>query len=285
MSRIKPQSCYASGTKAMEKWALITGASAGIGRELAELFAADHVNLVLVARDQARLNDFATELRSRHHIETLVIVQDLSRPGAAAEVFAVVGARPVWALVNNAGFGAYGPFANSDLKRQSAMMQLNMTALVELTHLFLQPMLQRGEGRILNVASTAAFQPGPRVNVYYATKAFVYSFSYALADELEGTGVHVTTLCPGTTRTEFFERAGISMQRPWPMMEPRAVAEAGYHGLMRGSRVVIPGLANKLASFLAKRAPARLTSAVVKRIHQKRAKNQSPAPPQNPPPR
>ena len=254
----------------MEKWALITGASAGIGRELAELFAADHVNLALLARDEARLNELAAALRSRHRIDTLVLAQDLARAGAAADVFRAVGARPIWALVNNAGFGAYGAFAGSDLRRQTDLLQVNMTALVELTHLFVQPMLARREGRVLNVASTAAFQPGPKVSVYYASKAFVYSFSYALADELEGTGVKVTTLCPGTTRTEFFERAGFSMKRPWPMMDARAVAEAGYHGLMKGSRVVIPGLANKIASFLAKRAPARLTSGVVKRIHQKR---------------
>jgi short-subunit dehydrogenase len=147
------------------------------------------------------------------------------------------------------------------------MMQVNMVSLVQLTHLFLQPMLARDSGRILNVASTAAFQPGPLVNVYYATKAFVYSFSYALAEELAGTGIRVTALCPGMTRTEFFDRAGMRQRKPWLVMEPGEVAEVGYRGLMKGKRVVIPGLLNQIASFFAKRMPPRLTSAVVKRIH------------------
>ena len=169
-------------------------------------------------------------------------------------------------LVNNAGFGTYGPFAQAALELQKEMMEVNMGAVVELTHRFLPPMLERGGGRILNVASTAAFQPGPTVSIYYASKAFVFSFSYALAAELAGTGVTVTTLCPGMTRTEFFARAHMR-PRGWAMMEPRAVAEAGFRGLMRGKRVVIPGLMNKIGAFLAKRMPPRLTSAIVRQIH------------------
>jgi uncharacterized protein len=254
----------------MSDWALITGASAGIGRELAKLFAADHYNLILVARSEPRLQALAAELQQGHQIETLVVPKDLARPGAAADIFAAAQNTPVSVLVNNAGFGHYGFFAQTDLERQTGMMQVNMRALVELTHLFLQPMLARHNGRILNVASTAAFQPGPTVGIYYASKAFVYSFSYALANELEGTGVTVTALCPGTTRTEFFERAGVRMNRPWPLMEARTVARQGYRGLMRGKRVVIPGLMNRLMAVLAPCAPARLTSAIVRRIHEGR---------------
>ncbi len=253
----------------MDEWALITGASAGIGRELAELFAAASFNLVLVARHETRLKELATELNGRHKVESLVLAADLSQPGVAANLFQRVGSRHITVLVNNAGFGAYGEFAKAALKTQVEMVQVNIVALMELTHLFLPPMLARKQGRILNVASTAAFQPGPLVNVYYASKAFVYSFSYALTEELAGTGVSVTTLCPGTTRTEFFDRAQIRMKRGWPMMSARTVAEAGFEGLMKGKRVVIPGLTNKVASFLAKRAPVRVTSAVVRRIHQR----------------
>src|SRR5512138_458564 len=180
----------------MNKWALVTGASSGIGLELARVFAADSWNLLLVARNAARLEKLAAELRSVHKVEAVSLPHDLARPGAAAEIFAAVGHTPVLALVNNAGFGSYGEFHRIPLAVQAEMLQVNVAALVELTHLFVQPMLARHEGRILNVASTAAFQPGPTVNIYYATKAFVYSFSYALAAELKGTGVTVTTLCP-----------------------------------------------------------------------------------------
>jgi len=251
----------------MDNWALITGASAGIGKELARVFAANHFNVLLVARDAARLEQLAGELRSQHGIEAVVVGKDLARPNAAAEVRAAAGDTPISVLVNNAGFGAYGEFARLDLGRQTEMMQVNMVALVQLTHLFVQPMLERGSGRILNVASTAAFQPGPTVNIYYASKAFVYSFSYALAEELRDIGVTVTTLCPGITRTEFFERARIRMKPALPMMDARKVAEIGYRGLMKGKRVVIPGVINKIGSALAKRAPARLATAIVRWLH------------------
>ena len=251
----------------MDNWALITGASSGIGRELAIVFAQNGHNLVLVARNEARLSALAGELRSTNKIEAKIVTQDLDEPGAASKIFQGIREIPISVLVNNAGFGSYGVFAQSDLASQTSMMQVNMLALVQLTHLFVPPMLAKGAGRILNVASTAAFQPGPLINVYYATKAFVYSFSYALADELAGTGVSVTTLCPGLTRTEFQERAHLSSSGGWPTMSAHLVAMEGYRGLMKGKRVVIPGVLNKIASFVAKRAPARITSAVVRRIH------------------
>ncbi len=250
----------------MENWALITGASAGIGRELARVFARHGSNIILVARNEARLKELAAELQSAYQVQATVLPRDLARPDAAAGIFAALRETPVSVLVNNAGFGSHGPFASTDLALQTEMMQVNMTALVELTHLFLQPMLTRGSGRILNVASTAAFQPGPTVNIYYASKAFVYSFSYALADELAGTGITVTALCPGMTRTEFFERAHVR-PRGWVMMDAGKVAELGYRGTVSGRRVVIPGLLNQVASFFARRMPPRLTSAIVRRIH------------------
>lgn len=251
----------------MNDWALITGASAGIGRELAKLFAADKFNLVLVARNEPRLGQLAAELRDENKIQTLVLAKDLSRPAAPREMFDALREVPVSVLVNNAGFGWHGEFARTDLRRWLEMMQVNMAALVELTHLFVQPMLQRRAGKILNVASTAAFQPGPLVNVYYASKAFVHSFSYALADELKHSGVTVTALCPGTTRTEFFERGNFGPVRAAFAMDARRAAAAGYRGLMRGKRVVIPGATNKILSALARRAPVRLAAAVAKRIH------------------
>jgi len=251
----------------MENWALITGATTGIGRELAEVFATNRFNLALVARNEERLRVVSDELREVHKVEVKVVPQDLGLPGAAAQVFQKLNQTSISVLVNNAGFGAYGPFAESDLTVQTNMMQVNMIALAELTHLFVKPMIVRRAGRILNVASTAAFQPGPKVNVYYATKAFVFSFSYALADELRGTGVSLTVLCPGMTRTEFQKRAQVREGGPWPMMSAQSVAEIGFRGLMNGKRVVIPGIMNRLGSFFARRAPLRLTSAIVRRIH------------------
>jgi short-subunit dehydrogenase len=252
----------------MNDWALITGASSGIGYELAKLFAAGQFKLVLIARNEARLHQVAEELQAKHRIQIRVLAKDLSSTTAPAEIFDALRDTLVSVLVNNAGVGLYGSFARNDLRTQTDMMRVNMTSLVELTHLFLQPMLARGNGRVLNVASIAAFQPGPMVNIYYASKAFVYAFSYALAEELAGTGVTVTALCPGTTRTEFFDRAHMRLTSGWPSMDARRVAASGYRGLMQGRRVVIPGLANKVASAFAKRAPVRLTTAAVKRLQQ-----------------
>lgn len=252
----------------MNQWALITGASAGIGSELARIFAGDKFNLVLVARNETRLNQLAAELRAKNGIEAKVLAQDLSSATAPQQIFDALRDTPVSILANNAGIGWHGAFAETELQRALDIMHLNMDALVRLTHLFVQPMLARRAGKIMNVASTAAFQPGPMVNVYYASKAFVHSFSYALAEELRDTGVTVTTLCPGTTQTEFFERGNFSHIRAPYTMNARTVAQAGYRGLMRGKRVVIPGMTNKIASAFAKRLPVRLTTAIVRRIHE-----------------
>lgn len=253
---------------AMEKWALVTGASSGIGRELATLFALDHWNVLLAARNVTRLSELATELETNHKVRTKVVSSDLSVPGAAARLYETTrGLGSITALVNNAGFGHYGDFAATPLETHQSMIQVNLAALVELTHLFLPGMIERRNGIILNVGSLAAFQPGPTVNVYYATKAFVYSFSRALAIELQNTGVTVTVLNPGTTRTEFFQRAKIPMNRPFPLMDARKVAQAGYRAAMEGRSSVTPGLVNKLMSLVSPCLPSALTARAVRRIH------------------
>jgi short-subunit dehydrogenase len=232
----------------MKDWVLITGASQGIGYEFTKLFAADGYPLVLVARDAARLKQIADELSARHGVKIKVLPRDLSLPDAAVGIFDELQREQIHVgiLVNNAGFGFQGKFLELDMQKQSDLVQVNITALAHLTHLFVKPMLARREGRILNVASTAAFMPGPFMATYYASKAFVHSFSQALVEELAGSGVTVTAVCPGLTRSQFQARAGLKRTEGFPMMEADQVARIGYRGLMRGKRLVVTGWMNRL---------------------------------------
>ncbi len=254
--------------------ALITGASGGIGLDLARVFAHNHHDVVLVARTRARLEETALELRESG-VAAHVIVSDLSRPGAAAELVAELKARSIdiGIVVNNAGFGQAGPFADTDLQREVEMIQVNIVALTELTKLLLAPMIARKRGRVLNVASTAAFQAGPLMAVYYATKAYVLSFSEAIGDELRDSGVTVTALCPGPTRTGFAEVANMTQSRLFTMMRPmssRKVAEIGYRGTMSGRRIVIPGLKNRMLVQSLRISPRKAVTALVRRFQENR---------------
>jgi len=238
---------------------LITGASSGIGRELARRFAADGSELILTARREDRLQELAAELQQQHGTICTIIPLDLSVPGAAQQLFDQISAadKQVDLLINNAGFGQMGPFVQIPLARQLSMIQLNVTALVELTYLCLPGMLSRKRGAILNLASTASFQPGPNVNVYYATKAFVLSFSEALWKELQGTGVCVSCLCPGPTRTEFGDESAMHDTPVFKhnAMDVKDVARAGHHAVRKHKRLVMPGLMNRLLSFSVRLIP------------------------------
>jgi len=258
----------------MSRCALITGASGGIGYELAKLLAQEGYRTVLVARSEQKLVEAARELHQLFHSSVTAIAKDLALPSAPEELFAELlrQGMAVDVLVNNAGFGTHGLFAETELAVQLEMMQLNMVALTHLTRLVLPGMIERKSGKILNVASTAAFQPGPLMAVYYASKAYVLSFSEALANELEGAGVTVTALCPGPTRTFFQERAGVG---DTPLMRGRiadaaSVAREGFRGLMAGAPVVIPGFRNKLLATSVRLLPRRLLARVVRRIQEKR---------------
>lgn len=250
---------------------LITGASSGIGLELARLFAHDGYDLVLVSRSLDKLDRLGAELAQRHGIRSHSVGVDLAAPdapGAVVETLRQTAVR-VDALVNNAGYGVYGPFATTDLRSELDLLQVNVVALTHLTKLLLPEMLARGAGRILNVASTAGFQPSPFLAVYAASKAYVLSFSEALGEELAGTGVTVTTLCPGPTVTGFQARAGMEGTRLFGgplLMDAASVARAGYDGLMRGRRLVVPGVGNKLLMESVRFAPRRLVTKIARFI-------------------
>lgn len=249
------------------KTALITGASSGIGRALAERFAQNGCNLVLVARNQAALARLAEEWQSRYRITVTVIPADLSVEGAAQSVFDAVATRGIEIdyLVNNAGYGLFGESRHLDLEAELAMMTLNMTALTVLTKRFLPQLLAR-RGKVMNVASTAAFQPGPYMAVYYATKAYVLSYSEALAAELGDSGVTVTAFCPGPTASGFQDKAamhdsGLVKGKRLPSAE--SVAAVGFRAMLAGERVYVPGLMNKFLVQTVRFTPRRLVTSIV----------------------
>lgn len=255
----------------MATYTLITGASTGIGRELALVCAADQRSLILLARSEDKLSKLAELLRSQHGVRAEVVVQDLGEPRAAEKTWNEVQARglEVETLINNAGFGYLGPFHEAAIDNQIDMLQVNVVALTHLTRLFLPEMVARGRGQVLNVASTASFQPGPFMAVYYATKAYVLSLSEALAEELRGTGVTVTALCPGVTATHFFDRAQMADSRliRLGMQDARSVAELGYRAMIRGKAIAIPGLANRLLTLLVRLSPRFVVRRVVRHLN------------------
>ncbi len=254
--------------------ALITGASGGIGYELAKLFANDHHNLVLVARNGPRLAQVADELQRQFGITVKTFALDLTEPVAPQSLFAQLQSAGIAVdiLVNNAGYGRYGEFAEVPLEENLGQIELNVTALTELTKLFLGPMLERRSGKIMNVASTAGFQPGPLMAVYYATKAYVISFSEAIANELADKGITVTCLCPGATETAFAGRAGNDATRLFKNLRPmdaKTVARAGYRGLLKGKTLVIPGFRNWLVAESIRVSPRKMATAISRWISER----------------
>ncbi len=247
---------------------LITGASSGIGRELAKCFATDSGRLILVARSEAALDSLAGELRNAHGLAVHVLPGDLARPETPLRLFTELQRAGICVdvLVNNAGFGAHGDFAELPLPHQLAMVQVNVTSLMHLTALLLPGMIARRRGGVLNVASTAAFQPGPGMAVYFATKGCVLSFGEALAEELKGRGITVTTLCPGPTRTNFGKvanfRGGDHLTRH--AMSAEVVARYGHCAFRRGRVLAIPGTSNWLLTLLVRVMPRFAVRKIVK---------------------
>lgn len=252
---------------------LVTGASSGIGRELAHCFAQDGAHCLLLARSEEALYDLADTLTSKYDVEAHTLPADLSVPGIAADIESILRERglSVDVLVNNAGFGARGAFAELGTQRQIDMIRVNVTALTHLTRLLLPGMLERGYGGVLNVASTASFQPGPHMSVYYATKAYVLSFSEGLTEEVADSGVTVTCLAPGPTRTSFTETADMedsTLFQVGATMTPEAVARVGYKGYRAGRALVVPGWTNKIGAFAVRFTPRPLARKVVAWLHE-----------------
>lgn len=249
--------------------ALITGASGGIGEELARVFAARRFDLVLVARSEEKLRALGAELAERHGVRTETIVADLAEPHGPAALVEEVERRglAIDVLVNNAGFAMYGEFKDLDIDTTLGLLRLNIVALTELTRRLLPAMVGRRRGKVLNVASTAAFMPGPLMAIYYASKAYVLNFSEALNEELRGSGVTVTALCPGATTSGFQARAGMEeskLVRGRALMDATTVAQEGYRGLMRGRPVVIPGLQNRLTVLVLRLLPRRIVPGIIR---------------------
>ena len=255
------------------KTALITGATKGIGYELVKLFAGDSYDLVLIARNEDNLKKLQEDLSKKYNINVTIIVKDLSVQNAALEIFRETERKQIIVdvLVNNAGIGDFKIFNNADLSKISQIMQINIISLTELTKLYLKGMVNRKEGKILNVSSMAAFQPGPYMAVYYASKAYVQSFSEAIACELEGTGVTVTALCPGPTKSGFQNKVGSEgskLAKLNLLSSSEDVAKYGYRALNNGKKVAIPGFANASLVNTAKFIPRKATTQMVKKLQE-----------------
>jgi uncharacterized protein len=252
--------------------ALITGASSGIGLDLARLMARNF-DLILSARNQPTLEQIARDLQQQHGNLVHVIPADLARPEAPEQIFSEIKRRGVRVdvLVNNAGFGGYGAFADTDLSTELQMIQVNITALTQLTKLVLPGMRERKRGRIMNVASTAGFLPGPLMAVYYATKAYVISFSEAIANELKDSGITVTCLCPGATETGFAKRADMENSRLFKMgsMRSEDVARAGYRAMLQGKTLVITGARNLLMVESLRFSPRKMVTAIARSVQER----------------
>lgn len=261
----------------MEKYALITGATSGIGHELARLFAKDHYNLVIVARNEQELNNCSNEMKQQYGVNVITIAKDLFLRESPFEVYDEVKSRGVQidVLVNDAGQGQYGEFKDTDINRELDIIQLNIGAYITLTKCFLREMLDRKEGKILNVASIAGKIPGPYQSVYHGTKAFVQSWSEALRSELKDTVVTVTSLLPGATDTDFFNKAQMqdSKMMEQHMSDPADVAKDGYDALMAGKDMIISGMKNKIQVGMANVTPDNMAADMMKK-QQQPSKNQ-----------
>lgn len=256
----------------MVKTALVTGAASGLGYEFALLLAKDGYNLVLVDIDTLKLNRVKEEITAICKSDVMLLVEDLSQANIAVVVFNKLKNKPIDVLINNAGFGLFGSFSETNWERESTMLHLHVLTTTHLIKLFLPRMIESGKGRILNVSSLAAFQPGPFMSLYYASKAYMLSFSEAIANELKGTGVTVTALCPGPTKTAFqkvVSSTSSDNKISFNMACPKSVVRYGYNAMRKGKTVAVPGFFNKLLSRLPRILPRNTATSIVRNIQEK----------------
>lgn len=256
----------------INKTALITGGASGLGYEFAVLLAKDAYRLILIDINSDKLNETKKELEDNYPTQVTTITKDMSKQNSSAELFEEIKETPIDVLINNAGFGLYGLFHETNWEREASMLNLHILATTHLTKLILKGMVERGQGKILNMSSLAAFQPGPLMSIYYASKSYILSFSEAIANELKGTGVTVTVLCPGQTKTSFQEvvSEGTSENKiGFNIATPDEVAQYGYKSMLKGKSVAIPGTFNKFLSFLPRIMPRNIATAIVRKIQEK----------------
>lgn len=252
----------------MRKTVLITGASGGIGKELADRFAKDGHNMVLVARSEAKLVEMAKGYRKNYGVHVTVFAKDVTLPNVAQDIATQLEKESITVdyLINNAGFGLYGSFLETDLEKEMNMIDVNIKALTIMTKLFLPDMVKRRQGGIMNVASVAAFYPGPLMAVYFATKAYVLSFTEALQNELTGTGVTATALCPGPTATDFVDRSDVGASKLYQsgVMDVGVVADEAYRGFLRGKTLIIPGAIHRFITSLPRFLPRKIMTGQIR---------------------
>lgn len=262
----------------MKSYALITGATSGIGLELAEIHASKKGNLILVGRNSAKLSELKRELTDKYKIDVVAFSVDLSKADRVTKLIHRIKDQrlKVKYVINNAGFGLYGHFKDENIDRNLEMVDLNIRALTQLSHAFLSDMLQDNKGYIMNVGSVASFLPGPLMSVYYASKNFVLAFSQALGNELKGTGISVTCLCPGPTQTNFTKtaRGENAKMLNSNLMSGKDVAQIGYEAMLKRKTISIPGFKNKLIVCLAKFLPRKTTLKMVRKVTGKLKKGQ-----------
>lgn len=259
-------------SKPISKVALVTGAASGLGFELSLLLARDNYDLILVDIDAEKLKSVKSDLVNDFDARVQLMVKDLSQPNIAQEILDEIQDTPIEVLINNAGFGVFGSFSNTDWERESEMLHLHIMTTTHLTKLLLQGMIERDSGKILNMSSLAAFQPGPLMSLYYASKAYILSFSEAIANELKDTGVTVTVLCPGQTKTSFQEVVSdgcADNKISFNMGCPKEVARYGYDAMLKGKTVVIPGTINKFLSKLPRFVSRGAATSIVRKLQEK----------------
>jgi len=258
--------------KIKNKTALVTGAASGLGFELALLLAKDAYNLILIDQDRKRLEQAKIDILEEYNTEITLLIKDLSQVNIAKEIYNDILDSPIDVIINNAGFGLFGTFSDTDWERESQMLHLHILTTTHLIKLILPDMVKRGSGKILNLSSLAAFQPGPLMALYYASKAYLLSFSQAIANELKGTGVTVTALCPGPTKTSFQNEVSkqcVENKISFNMACPKQVAAYGYKAMHKGKVVAIPGLFNKFLSVLPRMLTRNRTTKIVRKIQEK----------------